>query len=60
MATEKLQEAFRQWSEAVHEADRIADDPFKAPEQVIECIKPVLDAAWNLQVEYIVAMRTDL
>lgn len=58
-AENKELEAFRQWQAAVHEADRVASDPFKAPEQVLACVKPVLDAAWNLQIEYIVARRAD-
>lgn len=54
---DKLDEAFDKWRDAIDMAHDFANDAFKAPEQIIETIKPVLDAAWVLQIEYIAALR---
>jgi HEAT repeat protein len=50
-------QAVERWAEVCESAARLARDGFKAPEQVIEAVKPVLDAAWNVQIEYVVALR---
>ena len=54
----KYKEAIERYTEALDSAHRIAHDPFKAPEQNVEEARALLDAIWNLMIEYAVMMRT--
>lgn len=49
--------SIKNYSEALRAASRVADDPFKAPEVVVETASHVVRAAWNMQVEYAVMLR---
>lgn len=49
--------SIKNYGEALRAASWIADDPFKAPEQVVETARSVVQAAWNMQVEYAVMQR---
>lgn len=52
MAESKYIEAVRAYKESLEHALEIANDPFKAPELNIEFWPNVLNAAWNMQVEF--------
>lgn len=45
-------ESINRYREALRAALVIAEDVFKAPEQVVETAPAVVQAAWNMQVEY--------
>jgi hypothetical protein len=55
----RYMKSIKAWQVALEDALAIANDPFKAPEQNVEASKHVLDAAWNMQVEYAAMMRKD-
>lgn len=50
-------ESIKNYSEALRAASRIADDSFKAPEQVVATAGSVIAAAWEMQIEYAVMIR---
>lgn len=52
MAKTKYDEAITNYAQALKDALEIADDTFKAPEQVVLTTESVLKAIWDLQVEY--------
>lgn len=49
--------ALRRWRDMLDEALALANDPFKAPELSVYKSRDVLNAAWDLQIEYAAMKR---
>lgn len=47
-----LQKALREYADTLETALELANDPYKAPEQIVATAGRVIEAAWNLQVAY--------
>jgi hypothetical protein len=44
--------SIRTYRRALESALAIASDPFKAPEEVVETSRPVVNAAWEMEVQF--------
>lgn len=56
--TDPYIESIRKYREALILALDVANDPFKAPEQVVGTAARVVEASWNMQVEYYAMLRS--
>jgi hypothetical protein len=45
------------YRDTLKQALEVADDPYKAPEQVVATGKAVVFATWDMQIEYAAMMR---
>jgi hypothetical protein len=57
MAESNYIKAIGDYRNSLVNALEIANDPFKAPEQVVMTSKDVMAAAWNMQTEYAAMKR---
>jgi len=55
--SDELDKAFDNWRETLDGANHLANDPFKAPEIVVESVQSVLTAGFRLQFEYAIMLR---
>jgi hypothetical protein len=51
--------ALEEYAEALNEAAQIANDPYKAPEVVVETTTPLLSAIWKVQVQAAAMLNAD-
>lgn len=51
--------AIERYAEQLSIASEVASNPFKAPEQVVETTRPLLEAIWDVQVEYAAMIRSN-
>lgn len=51
--------ALQEYKEALGFANEIANDPYKAPEVVVETTTPLLSAIWKVQVQAAAMLNAD-
>lgn len=55
--TERYRKAIEQYRKLLQAALDVANDPYKAPELTVETTRTIMEAAWNLNVEYAAMMQ---